>query len=294
MSFFSGAGGLSGALFWRITTSTGPLCLRRWPREHPSREQLDWIHRVLEHVGAEGVNVVPVPWKAANGRGSVEHDDHLWELTRWMPGRALDREACDGPQLESALKALAQFHLAASTFPRRMPAAAPSPGLAERLAEFDRLFQGEYEQLRGVLSTGIGWPEFEFRAHRIVERFGELAAPLRAMLSDRAATCVPLQPCIRDVRQEHVLFEGVHVTGLVDFGAMGIESVAADLARLLGSMVADDQAAWRQGLAAYESVRRCRPANRHSSQRSTRVLCCSLDSTGYAGSAAIDAVRAAR
>ncbi len=66
---------------------------------------------------------------------------------------------------------------------------------------------------------------------------------------------VPLQPCLRDARAEHFLFEGDRVTGLVDFGAMGIDSVAGDLARLIGDWLDGDPAARAEALDAYERVR---------------------------------------
>jgi homoserine kinase type II len=70
-----------------------------------------------------------------------------------------------------------------------------------------------------------------------------------------SARKVALQPCLRDARPEHLLFTGDRVTGLVDFGAMAIESVAADLSRLLGEWVGPDRSARAEGLAAYASVR---------------------------------------
>jgi homoserine kinase type II len=66
---------------------------------------------------------------------------------------------------------------------------------------------------------------------------------------------VALQPCLRDARPEHFLFSGDRVTGLVDFGAMAIESVAADLARLLSEWVGPDRSARAEGLAAYTPIR---------------------------------------
>ena len=45
------------------------------------------------------------------------------------------------------------------------------------------------------------------------------------------------------------------MTGLIDFGAMAIESVAADLARLLGDWVGPDTNARAEALDAYASVR---------------------------------------
>jgi hypothetical protein len=45
------------------------------------------------------------------------------------------------------------------------------------------------------------------------------------------------------------------VTGIIDLGAMSIESPASDVARLLESFVGDDAEAWDIGLSAYSTVR---------------------------------------
>jgi homoserine kinase type II len=66
---------------------------------------------------------------------------------------------------------------------------------------------------------------------------------------------LPLATCLRDIWHDHVLFTGDRVTGVIDFGAVAIGSPAADISRLLGSMVGDDRHRWELGLAAYESVR---------------------------------------
>ena len=76
-----------------------------------------------------------------------------------------------------------------------------------------------------------------------------------ARLAPLANVPLPLQPCIRDVWHDHVLFEGDTVTGLIDFGAVRIDTPATDVARLLGSLVGDDATGWREGLAAYCAVR---------------------------------------
>ena len=66
---------------------------------------------------------------------------------------------------------------------------------------------------------------------------------------------MPLQPCIRDIWHDHVLFLDGQVSGIVDFGAMRVDNIATDIARLLGSLVGDEREGWRQGLEAYETVR---------------------------------------
>jgi Ser/Thr protein kinase RdoA (MazF antagonist) len=66
---------------------------------------------------------------------------------------------------------------------------------------------------------------------------------------------VDLQPCLRDIWHDHVLFSGDEATGLIDFGALRDECVVSDIVRLLGSLVRGDQAAWQFGLSAYQQVR---------------------------------------
>ncbi len=64
-----------------------------------------------------------------------------------------------------------------------------------------------------------------------------------------------LQPCLRDARPDHFLFEGDRLTGLIDFGAMGLEAVSADLARLLSEWVGPDLLARAEALDTYTSIR---------------------------------------
>jgi homoserine kinase type II len=82
---------------------------------------------------------------------------------------------------------------------------------------------------------------------------GDRVAAVLAAVADLE---VPLQPCIRDIWHDHVLFRGSEVTGLIDFGSLRVESVAADVARLMGSLVGDDVRRWQLGLEAYAAVRR--------------------------------------
>ena len=64
-----------------------------------------------------------------------------------------------------------------------------------------------------------------------------------------------LHACLCDVWHDHVLFTGDQVTGVIDYGAVKVDNAAVDLARMLGSLVGDDETAWQAALAAYRSVR---------------------------------------
>jgi Ser/Thr protein kinase RdoA (MazF antagonist) len=46
------------------------------------------------------------------------------------------------------------------------------------------------------------------------------------------------------------------VSGIVDYGSVKLNHVAADLARLLGSLVGDDPPRWQVGLRAYREIGR--------------------------------------
>ena len=92
-------------------------------------------------------------------------------------------------------------------------------------------------------------------ARRILTGFGRCAPTIAHELKAAAALYVPLQPCLRDVWHDHLLFDGDAVSGIIDPSAARTDSVAADIARLVGSLVGDDRDAWDFALAAYEGVR---------------------------------------
>ena len=256
IEFLGSAGGFSGAEFWRLTTARGKLCLRRWPAEHPSPERLGFIHAVLRHVAQQGIDYLPVPIvpEKREPMGFVQFDGHLWELTPWLPGRADYHQSPNPKKLRSILKALARFHQAASSFPMELPGKGPSSGAIRRRDRLRRLMAGHIEHIAEALARG-GLPEIQQRARTVLEKFPRAADEVIALLDRVVEFEVPLQPCIRDIWHDHVLITGAQVTGIIDFGAMRVETVATDLARLLGSLVGDDQGQWQLGLAAYQSIR---------------------------------------
>jgi homoserine kinase type II len=89
---------------------------------------------------------------------------------------------------------------------------------------------------------------------------------------------LPVHPCLCDVWHDHVLYEGQRVSGLIDYGAVKVDHVAVDLARLLGSLVPDEPRRWAEALEAYSSVRRLTPEE--------EALARVLDRTGAAIAAA--------
>ncbi|MFV2067239.1 MAG: phosphotransferase enzyme family protein [Pirellulales bacterium] len=246
------AGGFSGACFWRIAARHGAFCLRQWPPEHPSAERLGYIHRLLRHVHDRGFHIVPLPIPTRTAATFVAHGGRLWQLEPWLAGVADYHDRPTPAKLRAALETLGRFHQVARDFSK--PVLAPSPGIVDRRRQFDDLLQGQLEVVAAAIEAG-GWPTRQRQGRLLLRRFSALCPDVVRQLDWAMRYDVMLQPCIRDVRSEHVLFSGARVSGLVDFGAVRQENVAFDVSRLLGSLAGCDTKAWRAGVAAYESIR---------------------------------------
>ncbi|MEX0978639.1 MAG: phosphotransferase [Pirellulales bacterium] len=244
----------SGAVLWRVTAPRGPLCLRQWPAEHPTPDRLQFIQAVLWHVDQEGFRRVPLPLETRHHHGFIRHAGHLWELTPWLAGAANYRQIPSPQKLHNAMAALAQFHEAAGSFPLPETGPSGSPGIADRTLRLQAIISGRLAQL-GEAIVSDKWPELAPRAVRIVRLAKTTSRQVLLTLESVSQLDVALQPCIRDVWHAHVLFMGDEVNGIVDFGSMRPDNVAADVARLLGSLAGDDPQAWKRGLDAYHSVR---------------------------------------
>jgi homoserine kinase type II len=249
------AGGMSGAKFWRIHAPRGVLALRRWPAEHPTPDRLRFIHAVIQQAGRT-LDFLPVPITTRDGHTFISDDGHLWELAPWMPGTADYAASPNAKKLTSAMSALARFHLAVSDFHK---ASLPefetgSSAIVSRIERLQELAHGGVQQLAQAVTNSV-WPEFAPLAR---EFLAVLPAALPVAISQNAPLAdlrFSLQPCIRDIWSDNVLFTRDEVTGVVDFGAMEIDTPAVDVARLLGSLAGPDPTSRQTGIAAYERVR---------------------------------------
>jgi Ser/Thr protein kinase RdoA (MazF antagonist) len=245
-------GGFSGARLWRLETPVGPRLLRAWPLDPSFPSRLDFLHSLMACARREELTFVPAVFTTGQGSTWVDFLGQFWELTEFLPGRADFHASPTRRRLEAACQALAQVHHSWERVPGVGPG--PCPALARRLHRFQ-----EWRQL-----VQAGWrPERKRdwseklaaaveQAWRVLPSWVE-QLPLR--LLPWTGQVWPLQPCLCDVWHDHVLFEEERVTGLVDYGAVKVDHVAVDLARLLGSLVEDDLAAWHVGLRAYRQVR---------------------------------------
>lgn len=244
-----GAGGRSGSQWWRFPTLGGTLGLRAWPPAPigPDTDRLAMIHAWLS--AALTLPFVPRPLPGRDGRTWQCLGGRLWELLPWLDGEAEPHPAERPTRIASGFRALARFH---QTMTRSGVAWGTSPNVQSRREELERLLSGRFETLSRSVETGGDVGLLVTRWRLLAERLApRCVAALRAV----AGVSVRLQPCIRDMRGAHLLFDGDTVSGLVDYGAMGVDSVATDLARLSEDWLGADSVFTGTGLAGYETIR---------------------------------------
>lgn len=167
-----------------------------------------------------------------------------------MPG-APDGGGPPPPErIRAAFAALGAFHQRLA----HHQTVGPSPGVRSRLRELLAWQSTGFTALAAILSGREDDP-YSGPARRWLVTARARAPEVLDRLNRAAAAEVPRQPCLRDVRPDHVLFLAHEVAGLVDFGAMGIDSVALDLARLVTEWSLGHRDARRAALAAYVAVR---------------------------------------
>ena len=252
--------GFSGATIYRIATAAGMFCLRKWPEGGLPQARLRELHRFLRFLADRDINELAVPVPAADGPTLVRLNGRLWQLEPWKPGEADFKQNPSGARLRNAMHALARLHVAAAEYQPTargaewffQSAAAPSPAVESRLKmirEWNsnriRVAQADLDRLHEAGAV----------ADEMLRVFVLCAPKIEAELSSVRESMFCLQPCLRDVWHDHVLFTGDEVTGLIDASAARSENVASDLSRLLGSLLEDDHPRWELALDAYSTVR---------------------------------------
>ena len=253
------AAGFSGTTIFRVQSATEVFCLKRLPMTvELVRQQV--INGLIKELFEQGVTCLPVPVCSRKGSTLIQVDDGVWQLEPWMPGIADYWQRPSMTRLIAACQTLARWHIAARKSAATKPngfgveVAATAPTVRDRqlsvLRYSEELLLPIERQL--VRESSAVWQRLGTQITTHVRR---LAPQLITDLIRAGDWLVPLQPVIRDVWHDHLLFSGDQVTGLIDFGATRTDTVAADLSRLLGSLVGSDADAWSSGLNAYEELR---------------------------------------
>jgi homoserine kinase type II len=188
---------------------------------------------------------VPALLTTATGHTLAQVGGRVWDATRWVSGSPLSHPTA--AEVGAAGAAVARLH-AVWAADRRV---APAPGVLNRLRVLaeGRTFAPSH------LRAGLGLPPelrpVILRACEVVSGVGPVA---ESDLRPWENVPLPVQPCVRDLRGEHVLFSGPSVTGVVDFGAMAEDTPAVDVARMLGDLAGDDEGLFAAGLHGYRAA----------------------------------------
>lgn len=258
------SGGFSGAIVAQVEAPSGSFCLRGWPPQSLSGERLSELHRLLNHWRHSGLPVaVPIPVHGSRETFTA-HAGRWWQMEPWLPGRAVAPREISDEQLNNLMRTLAELHQSASRYSCRPESrslfgvgsgGAPAVNGRRRLiADWTptRLVEG-----RESLKAAPG--DFRDVGLSILDGFLRCAE----RIDDELAACtdfvVAVHPCWRDIWNEHVLFSGSHVTGLVDPGSARTDHVSSDLSRILGSLLPDDFGRWNDALDTYSEGRPLKP-----------------------------------
>ena len=242
-------GGFSGASLFYLDNPAGALCLRAWPTQESEPHRLAWLHRLMNTARDAGLSFVPRVFPARDGRTFVQHVDRCWELQEWMPGRPDFHEQPTAARLENACIALARLH---EQWSHAHATAGPCPAIQRRL---DGIRQWHTFAASITGGSAVHDPSLRGiteRAERVLDSWLRQLTPWLELWATRS---VRLHPCLCDVWHDHVFFQGDQVTGIIDYGAVKVDHPAVDLARMLGSLIEDDETACQTGLAAYRTAR---------------------------------------
>lgn len=222
--------GWSGAPLFVVAANGREFILKRFGPTG-SRQHAEWVHAVMRQCRQASITQVP---EVMLGRdGTSVHEDPaggLWELLERMPGTAV---ADPTPvQRNAAAATVAAIHLAAARLPGHAPYPAPSPGVERRRAQAAALVARPWSEWPAI----GGVDPLAARLRRAAAIIAEHDGP-RALARVAAFDPGPLlvQPVLRDVWGDHVLFVGDRVAAIIDWHAAGVDTPATDLARLVGS-----------------------------------------------------------
>jgi len=240
--------GLSGADVFRCDTLLGPFALKGWPAGTPSA-RVDEVHDVIRR-SHDCLSVVPRLVPSVFGMTRLSCEARHYELASWMPGEPLGDVGVSGGGISEGdttqvgsgsvdlldgiargAAVIARFHDSTGCWGE---ADAPPPAVLRRLGRIDELRR----ELPEALERATAPTETLQRAADWLRRFGEgglLAAADR--LGKWATRMVPLRIVLRDVHRGHLLFQQGVPSGLVDFDAIGRDTIATDLARWVGDFL---------------------------------------------------------
>ncbi len=256
-------------------------CLRSWPIAEPGSQRLRWIHRQA-WAAAQRCSFIlaPVFLKQVSGT-FVEREGRLWHVEPWANG---DNDFHHQPdevrlaRIASVMHRLAQLHQcwlgvpsdASSVFFEPSDAfgcayasVGPSPGLENRMQHLNEMVvdhRGIFQQSKEFWRTTDARRSGSDKAwcsliDRIEQHWHANLTNCRTQLEQRHGWKFPVGPILADVWSDHLFFVDDRLSSIIDYGAMRVDTAAADLSRCLSSLCGRNINEHRDALQEYEAVR---------------------------------------
>jgi len=246
-----GGGGFSGAPVMLVRPEHGPACvLKRVGRDAAAEPQARWVHALVARARRRGGGGVPAPLATPGGATLVaDSGGGLWELVPLVSGASVTQ--ADPWHLRAAMEVLARLHAAWSDEPgptMTVRPAAPIPAMVRRVRQATTLVRHPWSARRraaaetppatddGLVAAVVA------RWERALAIFAAGAGPrVVARIAGASVPAAPLQPVVRDIWFDHMLFAAAgpatppRVTAIIDLHGAGIDTPATDIARLAGS-----------------------------------------------------------
>lgn len=257
--------GFSRSEIWQVRCHDQTYCLKGMPTGDVTSERLAWVQLLLRYVKQVSPELpLPVAIASGDGLGFMQEAGQFWELTPWLPGMADLAGRADEAMVTQAFQAAAKMHLALEQWGREDGcfAVKPSEGVLLRHERLVKMRSGGIFDLAAALGTaqkrGMR-AEILWGCEQVLSAYWDLHERAFARLEVARHLAVPIFPAVRDLRAEHFLFSkseaGEKLTGVVDFGAMRLDSVMLDLSRLMTTLVPASEELRAVGLKAYREVR---------------------------------------
>lgn len=227
--------------------------MKVWPLDGPTHDEHLERHRHLKCLTGFQPDLA-LPIADQNGNTIRPWFGDLWaELLPWVEGAPILAEP-SVPVICQSFQALARLHIEWKV--NSPTVQAPSAAVVGRL-----------NQLRKLKKSNLLDPDSRIwylsdQAKPVIRDQLLEICKLAKALTDDAIRClepfenqiVTQQIVLRDARPDHFLLIGESLSGIIDFGAIGTDSIAVDLARLTSDWFPGDQTRVESALNHYSLV----------------------------------------
>ncbi|MAT09598.1 MAG: hypothetical protein CMM02_01200 [Rhodopirellula sp.] len=244
---FHGGAGFSGSSIWKVAWDSQDYCLKQWPKDKPSVRTRQLISRVIPEMQRQGLPIA-VPQETNTGRRFLLFENRFWDLSPWVAGAPVKDRILTETQLQSAMQWLAKYHNLSSSL---ISEKGRSTALAYRLKLSRQLVEGQLDRLSDCEIIGLD----AGLAHLFISYARQKLPRLLQELEHYAHLEMMVLPALSDIWSDHVFFEGGKVSGVIDFGALKMDSACLDLSRFLGSYRGHSDSVKAQGLEYYQRER---------------------------------------